>query len=74
MIDAIAGALRGTEGCSLLDVDAGESTNRTVYTFVGRPAAVLEGAMNAARAAFKLIDMRKHKGFCIYNTSIQYVA
>lgn len=35
---------------------------RTVYTFVGSPDAIVEGALAAARAAFSLIDMRKHKG------------
>lgn len=62
VIDAIADAISGTEGCSLLDVDPGSSTNRTVYTFVGSPEAVIEGALNAARVAFKLIDMSKHSG------------
>ena len=62
VIEAIAEAIRGAAGCSLLDVDPGTSTNRTVYTFVGAPAAVVEGALSAARTAFKLIDMRKHKG------------
>lgn len=46
----------------MLDVDPGSSTNRTVYTFVGPPEAVIEGALNAARVAFKLIDMSKHSG------------
>uniref|UniRef100_A0AAR2JX02 Formimidoyltransferase-cyclodeaminase n=1 Tax=Pygocentrus nattereri TaxID=42514 RepID=A0AAR2JX02_PYGNA len=46
--------------CSLLDVDPGSSTNRTVYTFVGSPQAVVEGALNAARTAFTIIDMTKH--------------
>ncbi|XP_012684734.2 formimidoyltransferase-cyclodeaminase [Clupea harengus] len=62
VIDAIAEAISGTEGCSLLDVDPGSSTNRTVYTFVGSPQAVVEGALNAARVAFPLIDMTKHSG------------
>jgi glutamate formiminotransferase/formiminotetrahydrofolate cyclodeaminase len=35
---------------------------RTVYTFVGSPDAVLEGALAGAKAAFPLIDMTKHKG------------
>uniref|UniRef100_A0AAR2LY14 Formimidoyltransferase-cyclodeaminase n=1 Tax=Pygocentrus nattereri TaxID=42514 RepID=A0AAR2LY14_PYGNA len=48
--------------CSLLDVDPGSSTNRTVYTFVGSPQAVVEGALNAARTAFTIIDMTKHTG------------
>ncbi|XP_045708484.1 formimidoyltransferase-cyclodeaminase isoform X1 [Phyllostomus hastatus] len=62
VIDAISQAVAQTPGCVLLDVDAGPSTNRTVYTFVGSPEDVVEGALNAARAAFRLIDMSKHKG------------
>jgi glutamate formiminotransferase / formiminotetrahydrofolate cyclodeaminase len=62
VIDAIAESIRRTPGCTLLDVDPGQSTNRTVYTFVGSPEAVIEGALNAARTAHELIDMRRHKG------------
>ncbi|XP_014838970.1 PREDICTED: formimidoyltransferase-cyclodeaminase [Poecilia mexicana] len=62
VIDAIAAAISETAGCSLLDVDPGASTNRTVYTFVGPPEAVVQGALNAARRAFGLIDMSKHSG------------
>lgn len=62
VIDAISAAISSTPGCSLLDIDPGASTNRTVYTFVGSPEAVVEGALNAARQAFSLIDMRKHSG------------
>lgn len=62
IINAIADAIRNTPGCTLLDVDPGKSTNRTVYTFVGEPKAVVEGALNAAKVARKMIDMRKHKG------------
>jgi len=62
IIEAIAGAIRATAGCRLLDVDPGASTNRTVYTFVGDPEAVVEGALAAARAARERIDMRRHKG------------
>ena len=61
-IEAIADAVRNTPGCTLLDVDPGRSTNRTVYTFVGDPDAVVEGALAAARVAREKIDMRKHKG------------
>ncbi|XP_062972136.1 formimidoyltransferase-cyclodeaminase isoform X2 [Elgaria multicarinata webbii] len=61
VIDAIGKAISQTEGCMLLDVEAGPSTNRTVYTFVGTPEDVIEGALNAARTAFQLIDMAKHK-------------
>jgi glutamate formiminotransferase/formiminotetrahydrofolate cyclodeaminase len=62
VIDAIADAIRSTAGCTLLDVDPGASTNRTVYTFVGAPEAVVEGALAAARVARARIDMRQQKG------------
>ncbi|XP_036022929.1 formimidoyltransferase-cyclodeaminase [Onychomys torridus] len=62
VIDAISQAISRTPGCVLLDVDAGPSTNRTVYTFVGQPECVVEGALNAARTASQLIDMSQHKG------------
>ena len=61
-IDAISDAIRNTPGVSFLDVDPGKSTNRMVYTFVGDPSAVVEGALNAARVARKRIDMRIHTG------------
>ncbi|MGD8701959.1 MAG: glutamate formimidoyltransferase [Desulfosarcina sp.] len=61
-IDAIAEAIQDTPGCILLDVDPGKSTNRTVYTFVGDPDAVVQGALNSARVAKERIDMRTHKG------------
>lgn len=51
-----------TDGCTLLDVDAGSSTNRTVFTFVGDPDSVVDGALAAARVGAELIDMRKHTG------------
>ena len=61
-IDAIADAIVKTSGCSLLDVDPGKSTNRTVYTFVADPDCVVEGALAAARVARERIDMRRHHG------------
>lgn len=62
IIEAIADSIRNTPGCNLLDVDPGKSTNRTVYTFVGEPSAVVEGALSAVRTAKTLIDMRHHTG------------
>ena len=61
-IEAIAAAISQTPGCRLLDVDPGKSTNRTVYTFVGEPEAVLQGALASARVAREKIDMRFHSG------------
>uniref|UniRef100_A0A8C3B629 Formimidoyltransferase-cyclodeaminase n=1 Tax=Cairina moschata TaxID=8855 RepID=A0A8C3B629_CAIMO len=62
VIEALGQAISRTPGCVLLDVDAGASTNRTVYTFVGTPEAVVEGALSAARMARQLIDMSQHTG------------
>jgi glutamate formiminotransferase/formiminotetrahydrofolate cyclodeaminase len=61
-IAAISRAIETTQGCTLLDVDAGRSTNRTVYTFVGDPECVVEGALAAVRVAVEMIDMRTHTG------------
>jgi glutamate formiminotransferase/formiminotetrahydrofolate cyclodeaminase len=61
-IEAIAAAVRGVDGVTLLDVDPGADTNRTVYTFVGHPDAVSEAAVRMARQAAELVDMSRHKG------------
>ncbi len=62
IIDAIADAIKSVEGVILLDIDPGEATNRTVYTFVGEPENVKEAAFRAIAKAKELIDMRFHKG------------
>lgn len=62
VIDAISDAIKSVNGVTLLDVDPGKSTNRTVYTFVGDPEAIVEGALAGAKAAYKLIDMRTQHG------------
>jgi glutamate formiminotransferase / formiminotetrahydrofolate cyclodeaminase len=62
LIRQITDAIESVEGVSLLDVDPGASTNRTVVTFVGDPDAAVEAAFRAIEKAAELIDMRKHKG------------
>jgi glutamate formiminotransferase/formiminotetrahydrofolate cyclodeaminase len=62
IIDKVCMALRACEGVTLLDVDPGRDTNRTVITFVGSPEAVEEGAIAVVSTAAKLIDMSKHEG------------
>ncbi len=62
IIDAIADAMRSVEGASLLLVDPGRATNRTVYTLVGPPEAILEAAFRSIETAVRLIDMRTHRG------------
>ncbi len=62
IIQSITSAIEAVDGVKLLNVDPGKATNRTVVTFVGEPAAVVEAALAAIRRAGELIDMRSHKG------------
>lgn len=62
VIQAIAQSIRETEGATLLDVDPGADFNRTVYTIVGEPDAVLEAAFNAVKTGTELIDMSQQTG------------
>src|SRR5438105_12515811 len=62
IIRQITDAIKTTDGVSLLDVDPGATTNRTVVTFVASPDAAVEAAFRGIKKAAELIDMRKHKG------------
>jgi glutamate formiminotransferase/formiminotetrahydrofolate cyclodeaminase len=62
VINAIAGAISGVAGVKLLSAEPDKDYNRTVVTFVGEPAAVVEAAFMGTRKAAELIDMTAHKG------------
>ena len=62
IVSAMAAVELDGESVKVLDVDPGQATNRTVVTFVGTPAVVIEAALAGARAAKELIDMREHHG------------
>lgn len=62
VIRQITQVIETVEGVKLLDVDPGKATNRTVVTFVGEPAPVIEAAFLAIQKASTLIDMSKHHG------------
>jgi glutamate formiminotransferase/formiminotetrahydrofolate cyclodeaminase len=62
IIRQIAAAIESVEGISLLNVDPGASTNRTVVTFAGTPESAVEAAFRGIKKAAELIDMRKQKG------------
>jgi glutamate formiminotransferase/formiminotetrahydrofolate cyclodeaminase len=62
VIRQITAAIESVEGISLLNVDPGASTNRTVVTFAGDPEAAVEAAFRGIQKAAELIDMRPHKG------------
>ncbi|MCE2772624.1 MAG: glutamate formimidoyltransferase [Bacteroidetes bacterium] len=62
IIKQITDAITTVDGVKLLNVDPGKATNRTVVTFVGEPAAVVEAAFRGIQKAGELIDMSKHSG------------
>ena len=62
VIKQITDAIESVRNITLLNVDPGDSTNRTVVTFVGPPEAVCEAAFRAGETASRVIDMRVHKG------------
>ncbi|WP_035172600.1 glutamate formimidoyltransferase [Caldanaerobius polysaccharolyticus] len=62
VMDAIASAIKATDDVKLLDYSGDPDHNRSVYTFVGKPEAVVKAAFNACKVAVQLIDMSKHTG------------
>ncbi len=61
-IKAITDAIESVQEVSLLDVDPGKATNRTVVTFVGSPDDVIEAAFRGIQKAAEIIDMSRHSG------------
>lgn len=61
-LDALREALTSVPGVRLLDVQADQSHNRSVFTLVAAPEAAAEAAFRAVRLASERIDLRTHKG------------
>ena len=62
LIKQITDSMEIVSGITLLDVDPGADTNRTVVTIVGDPDSVIHSAFLGIRKASELIDMRQHRG------------
>lgn len=62
IIARITQRMNSVPGASVLHVDPGKATNRTVVTLAGEPEAVAEAAFRGIAAAAELIDMRTHHG------------
>ncbi|OGU67745.1 MAG: glutamate formimidoyltransferase [Stygiobacter sp. RIFOXYC12_FULL_38_8] len=60
--DAIKEALASTSDVKLLSLEPDADYNRVVVTIAGNETGILNGAVNACRAAANCIDMRNHKG------------
>lgn len=60
--EAVAAAAASVSGVTVLNIDPGNDTNRTVITFVGEPEPVLEAAFRLVQRGVELIDMSLHRG------------
>jgi glutamate formiminotransferase len=61
-IGEIERALSGTDGVTVIEVNSDADHNRSVFSWIGSPEVVLEGAKNASHKAIELIDMSVHQG------------
>jgi glutamate formiminotransferase len=61
-IESIAEALKGAPGVAVIEVNSDADHNRSVFSWIGEPDNVLDGAKRAAAKAVELIDMREHRG------------
>lgn len=61
-IKSITQEIESTPNVTLLDVDPGDSTNRTVVTFIAAPEEAKEAAFKAIKKAAEVLDMSQHTG------------
>jgi glutamate formiminotransferase / formiminotetrahydrofolate cyclodeaminase len=62
VVDAIADAITAIPDVYLLDRSSDPDHNRSVMTFAGSPAAVVEAAFSAIAKAAEQIDLDQHQG------------
>jgi glutamate formiminotransferase len=62
VIDGLARVITATPGVRLLDRTSDPDHNRSVFTFAGDADAVERAALSLIDAAYKVIDMRGHRG------------
>lgn len=64
VLNAIAAALRGhaARGVRLLDIESDTDHNRSVFTLVAPPKAMVAAVFDAIKTAAGLIDLEQHRG------------
>ncbi len=62
VVAQIAATIRAVPGVQVLDTALDPDHHRSVITFVGSPAGVVEAAFRATAAAAKAIDLDRHRG------------
>jgi len=61
-INDIVKYISSVSGVTILDVDSGEDTNRTVVTIIGEPEIIVEAAYQGIKYASEILDMSQHTG------------
>ncbi len=62
LINSVADAIKQTEGVKLLEVASDKDHNRSVFSYLGEPLAVLEASKKLVDLSIEGIDMALHKG------------
>jgi glutamate formiminotransferase len=62
VLEAIADALRAHDHVQLLDVESDEDHNRSVFTLVAPPEAMVPAVFDAIKTAAAHIDLEQHRG------------
>ena len=62
LFESIKNIISNTPDVKLLNLEPDSDYNRVVVTLAGNERGIIEGAVNACKAAAQLIDMTKHKG------------
>jgi len=62
IVEQVADQVRGVPGVKLLDYSSDPDHNRSVFTYLGVPEAVLKATQRLAVKTFELIDMAAHHG------------
>jgi glutamate formiminotransferase len=62
LIDRLAAAVRSVPGVTLMNVHADPDHHRSVFSFLGAPAAVSIAALALAESVLAAVDLRHHRG------------
>ncbi len=62
LVEEVLSEVRKVEGIKILDVSSDADHNRSVFTYLGEPEAVLLATKGMAKTALDRIDMSRHHG------------
>jgi glutamate formiminotransferase len=62
VVELVLNQVHQVEGIKILDSDSDADHNRSVFTYLGEPEAVLEATKGMAAKAIELIDLTHHQG------------